>query len=343
MRVGVYFSGTLFAILFVVAFRGGATGRLLGPLIGTGAGAVVSLLLFRKEIENLKLKPSFLGPSLAYGVPLVPHSLFKEVVEFSDRLFLNHFRTLAETGIYSIGYALAGALHLSISGFNAAWAPFMYDLASRYGEEAKAVFSRIASYYVAVVVGAGLALILFSRELVALLLAREFSSASAVIPIIAGAFIIKGFTNMVSNQLHYMMKTKRILFATVFAGSLNLLLNWLWIPIHGMMGAAWATLLSYSAEFVVTFYLSWRAYPIRYEARIGLPVLFGIPFVLAEQWLNWNWQLNMLITIPVKILMLALYTSVLLRVFLTKGESARLLEISKNRLAVVTTSLRSLV
>ncbi len=325
MRLSVYIVGTLLAVIFVVGLKGGAEGRVWGPFIGTCFGGAISLFLFRKELGRLGLRPAYLKPSLAYGIPLVPHFLFIGMTEFSSRIFLNHFRTLAETGIYSVSYALASALRMVMDGINAAWRPFMYDMASRQGEDAKRVFARLTSYYVAAILALALTLSLFARELVTFLIAADFREAYKVIHVITLALVFKGLGDMVANQLHYMKRTDRILMGSLTAGGTNLLLNWLLIPPYGMIGAAWATVASQIVAFAITWYLSWRAYPIRYEARIAVPMALALPVLTGIYWVEETWSVGLLMGVLVKMGILAAYGGLILGGFLTRSEVGRML------------------
>jgi len=43
--------------------------------------------------------------------------------------------------------------------------------------------------------------------------------------------------------------------SVVAAVLLNAVLNWLWIPAHGGMGAAWATLIAYTVAWVLSSFI----------------------------------------------------------------------------------------
>jgi len=91
---------------------------------------------------------------------------------------------------------------------------------------------------------------LFANEIMSFLFAKQYVLAGEVlsIHIWAGLFL---FLNVIRslwilNESYF----KFSLFANIVAGLLNIALNYIWLPIHGINGAAWATLISYSFTYL---------------------------------------------------------------------------------------------
>ena len=58
---------------------------------------------------------------------------------------------------------------------------------------------------------------------------------------------------MVSVYFFYLEKTKQLAYVTILVSLLNILLNYLWIPVFGFEGAAFATMTSMLVQFLVTW------------------------------------------------------------------------------------------
>ena len=74
-------------------------------------------------------------------------------------------------------------------------------------------------------------------------------------------------------------KTKFGAYIGIFGAAITILLNYIWIPIYGYIGSAWATLICYVSMMLLSFVLSRKHYPIRYN----LPKIFlylGLAFLL---------------------------------------------------------------
>ena len=69
--------------------------------------------------------------------------------------------------------------------------------------------------------------------------------------------------------------------AVVAALIINITLNWLWIPAHGGLGAAWATLIAYSAAWVVSTPCMSAT---RDLAAVMLLGVIRLPHLLQDTW-----------------------------------------------------------
>lgn len=90
----------------------------------------------------------------------------------------------------------------------------------------------------------------FSHEIVDVLFGKDYSLAGSILAvhIFASIFVFIGSIRglWVTNESYF----KFALFSNVSAGGINIVLNYLWLPQYGVIGAAWATLISYSFTFL---------------------------------------------------------------------------------------------
>jgi O-antigen/teichoic acid export membrane protein len=86
----------------------------------------------------------------------------------------------------------------------------------------------------------------------------EFASGAVVIPFIALSGLLAGIYQIVINITHLVKKNQFNLFIHVLAAVSNLLLNLLLIPFVGFIGAAIATLISYTITAIITILFSFR-------------------------------------------------------------------------------------
>jgi len=123
----------------------------------------------------------------------------------------------------------------------------------------------------------GLALSMFSAEVVQVMADRKFSSSSRVIPIITLAYMFYGLGYYAQLGMFLTSKTNLIGMISAAAAVMNLGLNYVLIDHFGMMGAAWATLLSFLAIAIGNYWGSQRVFPLsldvgRVTTAIGLGV-----------------------------------------------------------------------
>jgi len=200
----------------------------------------------------------------------------------ADRYFLQHLSTTTEVGLYSLGYNLGMVVNLAVTAIQLAWPARMFEIAK--GPDAEEKFSRMLTYYLLTMGFLALVISTLAPEALIVLATPAFYGAASVVPLIALSYILYGAMYITNTGLETANKIKWMSPAIVAAAVLNLVLNYLWIPGYGMMGAAWATLASYLVLFAILLAVNLRYWFIRYEyRRIGkVTVAWGIVFVISR-------------------------------------------------------------
>jgi O-antigen/teichoic acid export membrane protein len=250
----------------LVATGWGVTGILWSDLAAT---TVFSLALLPVLARNASpaFSPVLLGEALRFGLPKVPHGLLIQVQNLADRKILDLFVTRSEVGLYQMGYTFGQGVKFASSAFEPAWAPFVYSQARH--SEAPRTLARVATYAYAVFVGAALAVAVLGGELLTLLTPGNpaFRAAAPVIPVVALAYLLHGVFLLTSVGIGIEKKARYYPVVTAAAAATNVAANLLLIPRLGMMGAAWATVLSYAVMAGLGFAISRRLYPVPFEGR----------------------------------------------------------------------------
>jgi O-antigen/teichoic acid export membrane protein len=94
---------------------------------------------------------------------------------------------------------------------------------------------------------------------------REFAGAAAAIGVLCAGYVFLGLIEVARVGFAITARTRRTAAAMVVAALTNLVLNAWLIPIHGALGAAWATLVSYALAVFLCLWLSRRVYPQRWQ------------------------------------------------------------------------------
>lgn len=272
-----YFSlDVLLVVLLVAVMRRGPQGRVEAAVLSQiFLTALAAMALIRQT--HLTVHPSLLRGSIAFGIPLLLHTVSRQALSLNDRVVLNFFHGLADAGMYSVALAVGGGFSILLVAINDAWAPFVFDLTTRHGTQAKPTLVQLASYYVLVITSVALLLAAFPRELLLVLGGPSYLQLAPLVPLIVTAWLLRGFYYLVVNQIFVSRRPAWVGLASVWAAVVNIGLSWVLIPRWGMGGAAVAGLLASVALFGVTYVLSQRSYPLHYEHRIGWPVmLFGV-------------------------------------------------------------------
>jgi PST family polysaccharide transporter len=169
-----------------------------------------------------------------------------------DAIMVLAMRGDAEAGFYSAAVRISEVayfLPMMLATF------MMAPLIERKKSGAADYRDRLADYFgisIALTFVLALLVVIASKWLVALLFGEAFQPAAAMLTVHAWALI--PFALGVARTQYLTIEGR--LWANlpaVLAGLLiNVLLNWLWIPAYGGLGAAWATLIAYCIAWLVS-------------------------------------------------------------------------------------------
>jgi O-antigen/teichoic acid export membrane protein len=251
-------------IVLVVGLHKGALGALVGNFVGTLC-VYFPLLVYRRFQLGLEFDRHLLRQMNVFGLPLVPSALALWVNNFSDRLFLVKLSGAAEVGLYSIGVRLSAAIVLLLTAFRTAWPAFAYSIED--DREARATYGFVLTYVLLVVCWAALALGALAPWLVHLLTTPRFYSGSRVVALLAFANAAKAGFMIVSIGIGRARRTQFNWVVTGVAAAVNIVLNVILIPPYGMIGAAIATVVSFTVMFAFMAWHAQRVYPVPYQWR----------------------------------------------------------------------------
>ena len=258
-----FLGSILFILYFVLVKEEGVLGVLKGGLL---ASVATWLVLFPTVLKHVRFSFSVgvLRQLLGFGLPLVPSGLAVWILTLSDRYFLQYFSTLEQVGLYSLGYKLGTLINvLVVAPFTLAWGPLMFSVQRQ--SNAKAIYSTILTHFVCIAAFLGICFSLYAKPLLQKIAAPEYLPSHIIVFPITCAYILYGVYMIFTVGATLSKKTKFLAWTTGFAACLNLVLNYLLIPRYGMMGAAFATILSYSSMAILMFVASSKVYFVQYE------------------------------------------------------------------------------
>lgn len=270
-RAGYFAAATVFrnslnaGLKVLLVVRGWGVEGVLWSDVFSSALFVLALIPSLKRNLSLGYSTAMLGEAFGFGLPKVPHGLAYQVLNLADRKILDFFTTRAEVGLYHVGYMFGTGIKFLLSAFELAWGPFVYSQLTQ--KDAPQTLARLATYVAVVVGGFGLLLAVLGREILYVMTAPPFHEAYPVIPVIVLAYSIQGLFTLTSIGIGISKKAYYYPILTFSAALVNISMNFLLVPLFGMMGAAWATVGGYSIMAALGYLFANRHYPIPFEWR----------------------------------------------------------------------------
>ena len=297
-------------IFFLVYLDTGVWGIFLSSLIVALASfLIVTPMIYRKIGFNVSM--DVVKKLIKFGLPLIPSNLAAYLVVASDRLFIKQYVSIAETGLYSLGYKFGVLVNTCVTTpFNQIWGPRRLEMFKKGNSEE--VFCRIFTYYTFVLIMGGLIISVLSREIVYLMADEAYWDSYKIIPLITLAHIVFSFFYHFNVGIMVEKKTKFFAYINIINAIINLILNYFLIRAYGIWGAGFATFISYFLRTALCYYYSNKLHKIHVEwVRVLVLIGGGIAYYYAIDFIHIK---NIFISAPLKVF-LALTFPLILDVF----------------------------
>ena len=267
-------------IYFIVFRQMGAQGMLLAGLVAS----VIFLPLFiivTFKIINFTFNYQTMKESLFFSIPLMPMIIAAWILNLSDRIFIENFNGLKEVGLYSIAYKLAEILLIFTAAFTKAYDPLFFKIANQEDQiDAKIKLSLYNKMFAIILIICALGITLFSKEFF-MLLDKQYFSAFNLVPIIMIGVLFSNVGGIFNLSMYQAKNTKLIMFLTLASALLNIILNWLIVPIYGAQGAGFTTAISFIFFFILKYYYSKKSYFLIFAWK-ELGIYFAIASICAS-------------------------------------------------------------
>ena len=261
-------------VVLVLLLRLGITGFFLAQLLGNCVGLALAVHFSRKRFR-LAFDWARLQEMLAFSLPLVPSSIGVLVTLYVDRFAIKEFMTLADVGVFGVGYRLAAVLGLVVGSFQRALTPLIY---THYrNPDTPAQLARIFRYFMVLALLMVLGVGLFAGEIMRVFAAPEYQAAAQVVPLLAAAVVVSNMY-IFAPGLDIAKRTGVIALINVGGAGLTAGLNYLLVPLWGLQGAAFATCLSATAVFSAYMTFSQRLYRV---PHVWLPLGAAVSAAVA--------------------------------------------------------------
>jgi len=220
---------------------------------------------------------------LKFGLPYLPAGIAVMLVQVIDVPILQKLTDIKTVGIYKANYKLGIFMMLFVNMFQFAWQPFFLNNAKE--ENAKELFSKVLTYFTIVGSSMLVFLSLFIDDIVKInlggfsLIGSNYWAGLYIVPVILLAYLFNGFYVVFSAGIYIEEKS---IYAPIVAGLgalTNVAANYILIPHFSILGAAFATLLSYVVMAAGYYIVTQKFYKINYDYLKLAKMALGVTFI----------------------------------------------------------------
>lgn len=309
-------------ILFVVILEKGILGIFYSSLIANGIVGIGMAVWLVTRVGIHFSKRQFRS-LLRYGVPMIGMQVATFAATFGDRYFLQATGDTAAVGLYNLAYRFGFLLSaIGFLPFDQVWGPKRFEIAKRSDRDT--LLSKGFLFANLWLIWLALACSLFILDFFRILTTPAFFSASRFVHLILVAYIFQVWASVQDIGILISEKTEYLTLANWIAAGVALAGFAILIPPYGGMGAATATLISFFTRWVLTYRMSQRLWRVEYTwgpvLRLVALALVGALAGLALP------PLPILVSIPVRAVILLAFTVLVWRLVLSAAERAQVEE-----------------
>lgn len=231
-----------------------ATSTILAFLVFTWNTRHECLLALKERVDIIQLKSAF-----SFGWPLIFGGLASWGLNVMDRLFLRHFSTYAELGVYSITMSVAVVVTIFAGIFNTIWSPMVYKWMSENNFDYKKI--DIVSEYVLAAIYFFIVFTNLFSWIIPNFLPPQYSKIQYLISVCLLGPLLYTLSEVTGIGIAVVRKTKYSMLCAIIAMLSSAILNYMLVPQLGASGAAISTAIAFFIFFslkTVIAALIWR-------------------------------------------------------------------------------------
>lgn len=243
--------------------------REVAPFIGIIAGNLLAVLIdlpfMLKRMKGGKFQKKRARAYFAYGMPICLSLMLAYILSQGDLFFIKYFMGDLSVGEYNAGYNLANrSLDVLFVWIAMAVTPIAITTLEQEGlEKTKNILKGYGEFLLLVILPAATGIALVAEPAGFILGESVRAQAVKIMPWIAFAGVMNGFITYYAQRAFMLSRKTSLLAMTMVPPVLmNIILNIWLIPLYGLSGAVWATLIAYGAGLVLTLVVARRSFPL---------------------------------------------------------------------------------
>lgn len=203
-------------------------------------GIILTTVNFRKG--RCFFNKEFWKYAIWFNVPLIPHYLSLSVLGQADRIMISKMIGMSEAAIYGLAYNISQIMQLLTSAVNNSFVPYTFKAIK--SRDYKAI-GNVSNLLLLAWGGILIIVICIGPELIRLFAPKDYYAARWIIPPVSLSVYYIFLYCIFGNVEFYFEARIFIMIASIFGAIINVLLNYIFIPIFGYIAAGYTTLVCY--------------------------------------------------------------------------------------------------
>lgn len=234
-----------FNILFLIVFKMGIQGYLLSTILSNAILALFSFIIggMASDLKEAKLDKPLLGEMITYSVPFIFNDVSWWVIHSSDKIMIELMINSSMLGLYTAASKIPSLVNAFTGIFSQAWG--LASIKEYDSTNDSTFYSNVFNYFSAAVFGVTIVLISIIQPFMKIYVGSAFIESWHYVPLLLISAAFGAISTFAGSMFGAIKKSKPIMTSTLIAGLVNLIINYLLIPILGVNGAVIGTVTAY--------------------------------------------------------------------------------------------------
>lgn len=261
----------LLNILFLAYLGLGIQGYFWAMILSSSV-SILFINLTTKAYKKIQLNKVSNGVSkelLSYSIPMIPNTLMWWLINASSRYFIFFFVGVNANGLFAVASKIPSIINLINQVFTQAW---QLSAIEEYENKNKSVFySNVFGYLSSLMFLGTSAVIVIVKFLFESLFAADYFVAWRVVPFLLLGAVFSCFSGFLGTNYIAAKQTKGVFKTSIYGGISSLILNIIFIPTLGVIGAGVSSMVSFFIMFIIRYfdtkqyiemYINWKLFII---------------------------------------------------------------------------------
>ena len=262
------------SIIFLTVLKMGTFGYFLSYII-SNLFSLIFIFVNLKVKLNLKRKDSKLQKKIIlYSLPMIINSISYWITTASDRYMINLFVNVASVGLYAVACKIPSLISTFTGIFNQAW---MISSINEYENDNDVSFYNdiFKSYLCFSFVFSSL-LIMLIKPFMSIYVSTDYFSSWICSSILIASVSFSGLCTFINGIFYAYKKNISATVTTIIGATINIILNFLFIPNSGIVGASIATVISWFVIMIIRLHSVQKLLPL----KVDYIELFSLSFLM---------------------------------------------------------------
>lgn len=240
----------------------GIEALLISEIVASSLSTILILFKEPRIIGSLmqKISSQYIKWMIFFSVPMIPNAICWWGVNASDRYIINFYCGAAANGIYAISYKFAAVIQVITNLFYLSWQETSLENHGRPGQ--KKFISEMFNRYAAFLLSGTLVATCSTKFIVLNFMATDYSEAWKYSSWLYLGTVFSALASFLNTEFLAAGQTKVIFYGSVLAAIINVGVNIVLIPLVGVYGASFSTLIAFGVSLLYRIILCHRQYQI---------------------------------------------------------------------------------